>query len=417
LPPIDPQLRDQLRADIEERGVLVPIIVTPDGEVLDGRLRIEIAQEIGLDFVPKIVVGKLSSAKREDLRLCVNVYRRHLNRAQMREVVAWMLRRDPEASDRCVARQTGASHPTVARVRQELEAGGTIYHLPRRNGCDGKRYPSARKPVVYTSGETQAREAARLLEELGDDAPDEPLNIRDLRTLRYEQARSEALSRAARHVKLGDDYRIFACDFRRLGSRIEPGSADLLLLDPPWVARLGPELAQVAVRLLRRNGIVACYTGVYYMPYFLRHFQEAGLRYEWTVAEIHRFRSIRNAGVVKNQWTPILVLRNGRTGRLQINSVLEDVFRSEECDKSLHAWQQDVRTSVALVRSLCPPGGLVADVCLGTGSSAVATVLAGEDRRFQGCDIESRLVKAARARVAEALAERQAELEPELASG
>jgi DNA modification methylase len=152
------------------------------------------------------------------------------------------------------------------------------------------------------------------------------------------------------------------------------------------------------------------------MPYFLRHFQEAGLRYEWTVAEIHRFRAIRNAGIVKNQWTPILVLRNGHRGRLKINSVLEDVFRSEECDKSLHAWQQDVRTSVALVRSLCPPGGLVVDVCLGTGSSAVATVLAGEERRFQGCDIETRLVKVARARVAEALAERPAQFEPELAS-
>jgi DNA modification methylase len=152
------------------------------------------------------------------------------------------------------------------------------------------------------------------------------------------------------------------------------------------------------------------------MPYFLGYFQEAGLRYEWTVAEVHRFRAIRNAGQVKNQWTPYLILRNGSKGRLRLSGVLEDVFRSEECDKSLHAWQQDVRTSVALVRSLCPPGGLVVDVCLGSGSTAVATALAGEGRRFVGCEIDARLVKLARSRVAEAVAGRGEGADLELAT-
>jgi DNA modification methylase len=53
---------------------------------------------------------------------------------------------------------------------------------------------------------------------------------------------------------------------------------------------------------------------------------------------------------------------------------------------------------------------------LGSGSSAVATVLAGEGRRFHGCELDARLVKVARTRVAEALAGRQAEFEPESVS-
>ncbi len=245
--------------------MLVPVIVTPDGEVLDGRLRMEIAEEIGLDYIPKIVVGKLSEAEREDLRLRVNVYRRHLSQAQMRELIAWELRRDQHASDNVIAGRAGADHKTVGAVRRRLEAVGEIPNLGVRNGADGKRYP-ARKPVVYTSGEAQAREVSRLLEELGDDAPDEPVNVRDLRTLKWQKEREARISQAKGSTRLGEDFLIWACDLRKLGDRIAPGTADLILTDPPWEAKLGPDLAQAAVRLLKPDGILACSTGVYYLP-------------------------------------------------------------------------------------------------------------------------------------------------------
>ena len=416
LPPIAPDLRDQLRRDIRERGVLVPVIVAHDGEVLDGRLRMEIAKELGLKFVPKIVVGKLTEAERRDLRFCVNVYRRQLNQAQVRELIVWALRKAPESSDRSVAKQTGASHPTVARVRRELEEGGTIYHVDERNGSDGKHYPSARKPVVYAASESQAVEAQRLLGELGDEAPDRPMHVRDLRTLRYEQVRDELLSRTTRHARLGDDFKVHCCDFRKLGSRIEPGTVSLVLTDPPWEAKLGPEIAEAVVRLLKPDGILACFTGTYFLPYFIEHFKAAGLRYEWTVADVHRFRAIRNAGQVKSQWSPIVIFRKEPDGRLRLNQVLEDVLRFEDVDKSLHPWQQSLATSTALVRSLSRPGDLVCDIFVGSGTVPAAVALAGEGRRFQGCEIDARLVKAARARVAEALAGRQAEPVPEMAT-
>jgi methylase of polypeptide subunit release factors len=415
LPPIDPALRQRLTDDILNRGILIPVIQAEDGEILDGRLRLEIAQEHHL-FCPRIIVGKLSPTERTDLRLCVNLYRRHLNREQVRELIAWELRQKPEASDTVIGNRVGVDHKTVGSVRGRLEAGGEIPRLGTRNGSDGKRYPSSPKPIVITSSDAQAREASRLLDELGNGVPDENLNMRDLRTLKWQADRDARLAQVKGSPKLGDGFQIFACDFRKLGGRIEAGTVDFLLTDPPWEAKLGPELAEVATRLLKPDGILACSTGVYYMPYFLEHFRAAGLRYEWTVAEVHRFRAIRNAGQVKNQWTPVLVFRNGHEGRLRLNGVLEDVARSEECDKSLHAWQQDVRTSVGLIRSLCPEGGLVADVCLGSGSTAVATVLAGEGRRFAGCEIDARLAKAARGRVAEALGGVRAESDAEFAT-
>ena len=113
------------------------------------------------------------------------------------------------------------------------------------------------------------------------------------------------------------------------------------------------------MRLLKPDGLLACFTGTYFLPYFIEHFQAAGLRYEWTVAEVHRFRAIRNAGQVKSQWSPIVIFRKEPDGRLRLNQVLEDVLRFEDVDKTLHPWQQSLATSAALVRSLSRPGDLV----------------------------------------------------------
>jgi hypothetical protein len=165
-PPLPSDLYDRLKDDIHHRGVQIPILVdSKTGEVIDGKLRKQIAAELGINHIPTIFVGRLTPEERADLRLAVNIYRRHLTRAQMRELVAWMLRSDPEASDRCIAGRTGASHPAVARVRRGLEAGGTIYHLPGRNGQDGKKYPAA-KPAVFACSASEGRRARALLDRM-----------------------------------------------------------------------------------------------------------------------------------------------------------------------------------------------------------------------------------------------------------
>lgn len=55
-----------------------------------------------------------------------------------------------------------------------------------------------------------------------------------------------------------------------------------------------------------------------------------------------------------------------------------------------------------LVRSCCPPGGLVVDPCCGSGTTLVAAVNAG--RRALGLDVSSAAVALSRRRVREALA-------------
>jgi len=60
--------------------------------------------------------------------------------------------------------------------------------------------------------------------------------------------------------------------------------------------------------------------------------------------------------------------------------------------------EKPVGVSATLVRQSCPPGGLVVDCFMGSGSTGEATFLAG--CRFAGCDVAERSMAIARARLA-----------------
>jgi ParB-like chromosome segregation protein Spo0J len=145
LPPLDTDLYDRLREDIRLRGIQVPLLVdNATGDVIDGKLRKQIAVELKIRDIPTIYVARLSPEERDDLRLAVNLYRRHLSRPQMREMIAWALKQRPEASDRSLADGCGVDHKTVGGIRKRLESTGefpswTPGAAPTPSGEEGVR--------------------------------------------------------------------------------------------------------------------------------------------------------------------------------------------------------------------------------------------------------------------------------------
>ncbi|MES2253450.1 MAG: DNA methyltransferase [Pseudomonadota bacterium] len=71
--------------------------------------------------------------------------------------------------------------------------------------------------------------------------------------------------------------------------------------------------------------------------------------------------------------------------------------KAKHKEKTEHPCQFPVALVQRLIRSLCPANGVVADPYLGSGSSAIASLL--EQREFVGCEIESRYLRIARGRV------------------
>src|SRR5262245_43243027 len=78
LRPLTDRERADLRADIELRGVVVPVVVDEQLAVLDGHNRLEIAAELGLAEVPIDIHPGLTDEEKRDLAMSLNLKRRHL---------------------------------------------------------------------------------------------------------------------------------------------------------------------------------------------------------------------------------------------------------------------------------------------------------------------------------------------------
>lgn len=81
LPELSAEDYARLRADIAQRGVLVPVEVDENGTVLDGHHRQRIAAELGIDC-PTVVRAGMAEHEKRLHAVALNLARRHLTDAQ-----------------------------------------------------------------------------------------------------------------------------------------------------------------------------------------------------------------------------------------------------------------------------------------------------------------------------------------------
>lgn len=136
---LPPQAQDEyeaLAADIEEQGILHPLLVVKgDGgyAVVDGLHRLDAARALGLKEVPVVVLEPTSDKDLLKAVLSPNTLRRHLKSEQKWALVGKVLKMHPDYSNRLVARLTGVSHPTVGKVRRAIESPEQAEKLPAKH--------------------------------------------------------------------------------------------------------------------------------------------------------------------------------------------------------------------------------------------------------------------------------------------
>jgi hypothetical protein len=140
---------DELRAlgeDIVKNGLTSPIVLwrvdaKAPVQLLDGRNRLD---AIEIVTASEIVIGPPSLTAGEDFLavdkvimleksvdpyayvISANINRRHLTAEQKRELIGKLLKDDPTKSNRQIAKMVGASHPHVAKVREQAEKAGDV---------------------------------------------------------------------------------------------------------------------------------------------------------------------------------------------------------------------------------------------------------------------------------------------------
>lgn len=114
----------RLSESIDKEGILVPIVVYPDGDnfvLIDGERRFRCAQELGLDVVPAVVTDPPDT--RDNL---VQMFNIHMVREPWRDMpTAWALQKLIEETGITDTRElsdlTGLSTDVIPRLRHALE--------------------------------------------------------------------------------------------------------------------------------------------------------------------------------------------------------------------------------------------------------------------------------------------------------
>ena len=156
-----------LKEDIADRGILTPIDIDEKGNILDGHHRFRACKELGIiDFPTVIRLGLTEQEKRLFSRKS-NMMRRHLNRKQIRELIAAQLKETPKWANNRIGLELGVSHNTVKKVRTELEATCQIDKFDKLEGLD-KKVRKGRKPAILAADEDEKLEILRKIEQEAD---------------------------------------------------------------------------------------------------------------------------------------------------------------------------------------------------------------------------------------------------------
>ena len=123
----------------------LPAVVAFDTDagylLADGFHRVEAAKRFERE---EIEVNVMQGTRQDAEEYAATANLQHgkpLTRAERRKAVERMLMLHTERSDRWIAEDMGVSKNTVAKYREELEAGGQIDQVEKFIGKDGKEYP------------------------------------------------------------------------------------------------------------------------------------------------------------------------------------------------------------------------------------------------------------------------------------
>jgi hypothetical protein len=200
-PPIPPDELRELGEDIRRNGLLQPVTLwrTNSGYLLlDGRNRLDAMEAVGLE----VIIDQAAASFEKKFAECVkatyiappldplawvvsqNLRRRHLTAAQKRELIAKVLKAQPEKSDLAISRVTQSSDKTVTKVRTELERRSEIPNVKSKIDSKGRRQPSSKKKRRDADDFRREMRAKRAAEKAKQEpaapattpAPDKPSN-------------------------------------------------------------------------------------------------------------------------------------------------------------------------------------------------------------------------------------------------
>jgi len=398
-----------LAEDIRANGLRVPIVLHPDGRILDGRNRALACDQAEVEPTYEKWSGDGDAVK---YVVSLNLLRRHLDESQRCQVAGRIAnlgegRPKETASIEAVSVQPPISQAKAAELMNVSRSGV-------QRAVKVLHHGTPELIAAVDAGEVAVSVAAEIAsvpvaEQKEIVARGEAEIIRAARKIKSEKSKAARIGRFERAVQVAkslppatDRFRVFEADILSGLDGVEDESVDLIITDPPYPAEYLPlfsALSAVAARVLKPGGSRVAMVGQSYLPEVIQRLSES-LDYEWCAAyltpgagspQLWRKR-------VSTYWKPLLWFVRGEYEGQYVGDVCKS--DADARTKELHVWGQTESGMADILAKFALPGQVVFDPFLGAGTTGVAALSRG--CHFIGCDIDKSIVATALTRLHEA---------------
>lgn len=419
--PISPEKVSGLAASIKTVGLINPITISSDNDLITGLHRLEAKKSLGHDVIDAIVKD-CDDLSKELVELDENLIRNDLTDIESGEL---LLRRDEifallgqraKVGDNKHSMKSGENISPLKTTKKLAQEAGiserTAQHRKQVAKNIREDVKEKIKKTPLASNITALLEISRLPEELQSKVVESigghpKRNIKKaVRKMVREERIKEAHQKGKDFVQT-ESIKLLLGDFTQVCETIDDNSVDMIMTDPPYLVESQPlwkDLAGVAQRKLKPNGYLITHVGQMYFDKVIEFFKEAGLEYFWTAV-------IKLNGNHPRVWARhvycnvrfLLIFAKPPVQRLP--ECFSDFFESTVAEKDYHPWQQSVEPCRYLIEKFTKPNDLVLDPFICTGTTAIAALMEG--RRCIGIDIEQKNLDVAKGRIQEFMKDRE----------
>jgi len=382
---------NELMDSIESLGLLQPIGITKNKELIFGQRRLLACQKLGHDKIEARVVDVPSIIEGE---YAENEIRKDFTVSERVAI--------GKAIENGIGERRGGNHGNQY-------TGGKAHKVADcQDSLSGKETREIASGVAGFGSRESYRRAKEIVEkgtsELIAKVDSGNVSIgaayKEIKRVEKKAERDKAIKDAAKHYKADKSIRIVNDDFYPwCTENLKNNSVDLILTDPPYskeYLHVWGQLGEVAARVLKPGGYLAAYSGQLYFNHVMRALDKH-LSYCWMIALHHTGQTqlVHPRNVICT-WKPILVYRKEAPGKFE--TTLVDSISMDYREKDFHDWGQGEGAFGYLMKTLSAPNELVLDPFAGGGTTlAVAKAL---KRKCIGIEIDAQYLDAIKSRCA-----------------
>lgn len=399
-----------LAESISSVGLLQPIVINENKELVDGQRRILAYKQLGkkeIQFyqvsLEQIIIGEFhANSNHKDFTSSERVAISNAVEKHIREYSRGIGRpRIDEKADRLITigseQSSNSTNPVLDKdyvVNLTTYSGRIKDNVSKYLGTTRNTLEKEKRIVEAAERDPQSFEDTRQKVDNRKISVDKGFKI-----IQKKIKRDQVIAAARESTDNSKIETLFLGDFREESKKIPDCSVDLIFTDPLYYAKeilLYKDLAAVAFRVLKDGGSLVAYANHCLIPEITKFIEDTGLNRQWILAiklsgPFSHFHPKR----VSIKWKPLLWFIKGN----KVNSIdyISDFIESKRVEKISNEYEQSLIEAQHVISRLTVEGQKVFDPMMGSGTTGVATIKL--DRKFIGIEIDSVEYEKARMRI------------------